>query len=102
MGGTKNGSISGTQRRRRSQRSRGRTREEGELDMGPPYFGEGARWGPREGAAGARRGSGPRRGASSQHRALLPLAVRTTKMWEYTGITDPDQVSTAAVTDGEV
>jgi hypothetical protein len=30
------------------------------------------------------------------------LAVRTTKMWEYTGITDPDQVSTAAVTDGEV
>jgi hypothetical protein len=33
---------------------------------------------------------------------VIPLAVRMTKMWEYTGITDLYRVSTAAVTDDEV
>jgi hypothetical protein len=33
---------------------------------------------------------------------VIPLAIRMTKMWEYTGITDPDRVSTVAVTNDEV
>jgi hypothetical protein len=36
------------------------------------------------------------------YRCVVPLAMRTTKMWEYTGITDPDWVSTAVVTNVEV
>jgi hypothetical protein len=36
------------------------------------------------------------------YRRVIPLAVRTTKMWEYTGITDPDWVSMVAVTTDEV
>jgi hypothetical protein len=36
------------------------------------------------------------------HRHVIPLAVRMTKIWEYSGITDPNWVSTAAVTNDEV
>jgi hypothetical protein len=35
-------------------------------------------------------------------RRVIPLAKRTTKMWEYSGHTDPDQVSPEAVFDDEV
>jgi hypothetical protein len=33
---------------------------------------------------------------------IVPLAVRLTKMWEYTGLIDPNRVSTMAVLDNEV
>jgi hypothetical protein len=36
------------------------------------------------------------------YRRIISLAVRTTRMWEYTGITNLDWVSTAAVTNDEV
>jgi hypothetical protein len=36
------------------------------------------------------------------YRRIIPLAVRMTKMWEHTGITDPDGVSTAVVPNDEV
>jgi hypothetical protein len=35
-------------------------------------------------------------------RRVVSLAVRTTKIWEYTSLTDPDRVSTTAMPDDEV
>ncbi|XP_025823645.1 uncharacterized protein LOC112899405 [Panicum hallii] len=40
-------------------------------------------------------------GTMFSHR-VVPLAVRLTKMWEYTGLTDPDRVSMTAVPDDKV
>jgi hypothetical protein len=35
-------------------------------------------------------------------RQVIPLAIRTTKMWEYTNPTDPDRVSPVVVSNEEV
>jgi hypothetical protein len=35
-------------------------------------------------------------------RQVIPLAKRTSKMWEYSNPTDPDRVSLEAVSDDEV
>jgi hypothetical protein len=35
-------------------------------------------------------------------RRVVPLAIRTTKMWEYTGLTDPDRVSPLEMPDDKV
>jgi hypothetical protein len=35
-------------------------------------------------------------------RHVIPLAVRTTRMWEYTGIADPDRVLLEEMPDDEV
>jgi hypothetical protein len=36
------------------------------------------------------------------HRRIIMLAIRTTKMWGYTDITDPDLVSMVVVTNDKV
>jgi hypothetical protein len=40
-------------------------------------------------------------GTMFSHR-VVPLAFRSIKMWEYTGLTNPDRVSMTAVPDDEV
>jgi hypothetical protein len=37
-----------------------------------------------------------------RERRVIPLAVRTTRMWEYAGPMDPDRVSPKEVPDDEV
>jgi hypothetical protein len=79
--------------------------EEGELDMGPPTQ-EKARVGVlktvlRDRVVKERLDGVHLFGIIYYHR-VIPLAVWTTKMWEYTGITDPNQVSTVVVPNNEV
>jgi hypothetical protein len=83
----------------------GSPHEEGELDMEAPYSEKAHGGGPQEGATEARCEGGPRwvcLFGTVRYRRVIPLVVRMTKMWEYTSITDPDRVSTVAVTNDEV